>query len=205
MKFLLFIKQTKNVLEKCTHLFEMQWLNVWWEMYSSQFFLDRQYKYRAQSNKLTNGARRAWILLTAAKESSKWSFQIVFPLLPSPFQIFWLSLERSAAVLLNERSAMSSVISIDEASASVYKCPLALMSRRCLSLVLYMCQWQKKAQSKPPLTGWRQSARSQSRRTPFKRNDKSSQSEGGEIDLDTHCSKEERLRLSGLFLLFEVG
>lgn len=81
----------------------------------------------------------------------------------------------------------------------------ALMSRRCLSLVLYMCQWQKKARSKPPLTGWRQSGCGQSRRTPFKRNDKSSQWEEGEIDLDTHCSEEERLRLSALFLLFEVG
>lgn len=56
------------------------------------------------------------------------------------FQMFWLSLERSAADLLNERSGMSSVISIDEANASVCNCPLALMSRRCLSLVLYMCQ-----------------------------------------------------------------
>lgn len=56
------------------------------------------------------------------------------------FQMFWLSLERLAAVLLNERSGMSSVISIDEANASVCNCPLALMSRRCLSLVLYMCQ-----------------------------------------------------------------
>lgn len=121
------------------------------------------------------------------------------------FQMFWLSLERLAAVLLNERSGMSSVISIDEANASVCNCPLALMSRRCLSLVLYMCQWQKKAQSKPHLTGWRQSACSQSERTPFKRNDKFSQSGEVEIDLDTHCSKEERLRLSGLCLLFGVG
>lgn len=34
---------------------------------------------------------------------------------PSPFQMFWLWLERSAAVWLNERSGMSSVISIEEA------------------------------------------------------------------------------------------
>lgn len=54
-----------------------------------------------------------------------------------------------------------------------------------------MCRWQEETSSKKaPSAAWRKGLGSQSARGPFKRNNNSGQSEGGETDSDTQTEKD---------------